>query len=129
MRRDIGKLLALVLVVSCVSCAGRHNSSKAPGLDKNVVTGEEILNAHFITPMDALEALHPTWLRARGPDSFSSPSEVQVYLDNVRVGGVDTLRSIDVRIIHYIRHFDGVAATARYGVGHAAGVIFVSTQN
>lgn len=129
MRRDIGKLLALVLIISCVACAGRHKSSRTPGIDQNVITGKEMVDSHFVSPLDALEALHPAWLRARGPDSFVAPSEVQVYLDNVRLGGVDTLRSINIRIIRYIRHFDGVAATARWGVGHAAGVILVSTQS
>jgi hypothetical protein len=41
MRRDIGKLLALVLIMSCVACAGRQKSSKIPGTDQNMITGEE----------------------------------------------------------------------------------------
>lgn len=129
MRPDIRKLLALILVLSCVACAGRQKSSKVPRVDQSIITGEELVKSHFINPMDALEALRPAWLRARGPDSFVAPSEVQVYLDNVRLGGVDTLKSIDLRIVRFIQHFDGVSATARWGVGHAAGVILISTQS
>jgi hypothetical protein len=51
-----------------------------------------------------------------------------VYLDGVRMGGIDQLRTIDVRPVTYIRFFDGIAATARWGLDHGAGAIYVSTH-
>lgn len=127
MRPDHRKALALIVVLLCVACAGQK-SSRTPRTNRGVLTGEQLIAAHFQNPRDALEALHPNWLKPRGPDSVNSPSEVVVYLDNIRLGGVETLRTIDLHTVRYIQHFDGIAATARWGVGHGAGVIFVSTQ-
>lgn len=129
MRRETGRLIVLAVVVLAGACSSARKTADVPHLDRDVITGEELIKAHFITVFDAIEALHPPWLTARGPDSFASPSEVLVYLDNVKLGGVSNLRNVDLHGIRYIRHFDGVAATARWGVGHAAGVILISTQN
>ena len=129
MRRDIGRLIMLALLVLCGACSSGRKSANLPQRDRNVITGEELIEGHFITVYDAVEALHPPWLAARGPDSFVAPSEVLVYLDNVKLGGVSNLRNLDLHSIRYIRHYDGVTATARWGVGHGAGVILITTQD
>ena len=82
---------------------------------------------HFQSAYEAVEALRGQWLQARGPDSFSTPSQVWVYMDNVRLGDVESLRGVHPSTILSIRHFDANAATARWGVGHAAGVIYIQT--
>jgi hypothetical protein len=46
----------------------------------------------------------------------------------VRLGGVETLRTIVVRPVSYIRHYNGIDATARWGLDHGSGVIYVSTR-
>ncbi|MGH7463012.1 MAG: hypothetical protein ACREMA_18555 [Longimicrobiales bacterium] len=51
-----------------------------------------------------------------------------VYIDDTRLGGVETLRSISTASISYIRYYDGVTATGRWGIDHGQGVIFVSTR-
>jgi hypothetical protein len=81
---------------------------------------------HFLTAYDAVEALRSNWLQPRGPDSFTAPSEVRVYLDNTLLGGVTTLRDITVSTVSFIKYYDGITATGRWGLGHGAGVIFVS---
>ncbi len=76
-----------------------------------------------------MEALRSNWLRPKGPDSFSSPTRVQVYIDDNQLGGVETLRGIATsQILAYIRYYDGVAASGRWGLGHGQGVIYVSTN-
>jgi outer membrane cobalamin receptor len=67
-------------------------------------------------------------MSTRGTDSFNSPSVVLVYFDNVKLGGIETLRTIEPGAIAKIEHFDGPEATARWGVGHAGGVILISTS-
>ncbi|GAC1466639.1 MAG: hypothetical protein PVSMB1_15900 [Gemmatimonadaceae bacterium] len=83
--------------------------------------------AHYQTALEAVEALHPRWLTPRGPDSFRTPSEVWVYMDNVRLGDISTLKAIHPSTVKLIRRFDANAATARWGVGHAAGVIQIES--
>jgi hypothetical protein len=128
-RRDVGRLVALAVLVCCAACSSGRKSAGLPQRDRNVITGEELIEGHFISVYDAVEALHPPWLTPRGPDSFIAPSEVLVYLDNIKLGGVSNLRNLNLHSIRYIRHYDGPNATARWGVGHAAGVILIATHN
>lgn len=53
---------------------------------------------------------------------------IQVYLDGARMGDVEQLRTIPASLIQYIRHLDANEAQARFGIGHNAGAIIVSTQ-
>lgn len=128
MRRRLSWVLAFAASVAIGGCAARGASRAGDVADHGMLTKEQIAANHFNTAYDAVETLRSNWLRTRGPDSFSQPSEVLVYLDNTRLGGTDRLREIAANTIYFIRFFDGVAATGRWGVGHAAGVIYVSTH-
>jgi hypothetical protein len=128
MRRSLGQFAVLVAGLSLGGCALNAGATGRDSRDHGVLTKEQIAENHFNTAYDAVEALRSNWLRVRGTDSFQSPSEVQVYVDDTKLGGTDTLREIAASTIYYMRFFDGVAATGRWGVGHAGGVIFVSTH-
>jgi hypothetical protein len=121
--------LAAALFLALTGCASHPRSDGAPPVrgDRNTITREQLEEQHFDNALDALEALRPAWLQARGPDSFNSPTQVWVYIDNVRLGDVSTLRTIPARTISFIRHYDPNDATARWGVGHGAGVIFIGS--
>ena len=126
--RVFGSLCLLAGVTLIVaSCAGR-GASTSPGVDRNLLVQDEFADRGFHTAYDVIESLRANWLSSRGPNSFTTPTAVQVYLDGVRMGGVETLRTIDVRPVTYIRYFDGIAATARWGLDHGAGAIYVSTH-
>ena len=60
--------------------------------------------------------------------SFNTPSQIWVYYDQTRLGGVETLRTVTVNSIAYIRHYSGLDATTRWGIDHGAGVIFISSR-
>ena len=66
-------------------------------------------------------------LNERGPDSFASPSHIWVYIDNTKVGDVQSLAAISTRYVSSVRKVNGIDATARWGIGHSAGVISVMT--
>ncbi len=93
-----------------------------------MITQAQMVDNHFLSVYDAVESLHQNWLQTRGTDSFSSPSQVLVYLDNTRLGGVSTLHDIASNTVTFVKHFDGIAATGRWGIDHGSGVIFVSTH-
>ena len=121
------KFATLTLLAVTAACASQSSAPGIPGQDRNVITREQVMTPNYTTPYDAVQALRPTWLRAHGRDSFNNPSQPLVYLDNVKLGDVESLRSIDRNGIQYIRFYDGSSANTRWGVGHSAGVIFVST--
>lgn len=96
---------------------------------RTVISAEQIAEGRYDNVFAAIEALRPTWLKSRGTTSFSNAGadKVWVYQDNVKLGDVETLRTIPPTEIHAVRYFDGNAAQGRFGVGHGAGAIVVET--
>jgi hypothetical protein len=122
----IGRLAVFLLFLAAPACTARPSTKPAP--DRNLITREQITEHRFNTAYEAVEALHANWLSTRGTDSFQSPGQVWVYLDNTKLGGVERLREIGASTIGSIRYYDGISATARWGLDHGHGVIFVSSR-
>ena len=127
MRRSLhwfGILLVAAFVTACASAAGGGQR-----MDRNLLTREQILETNRQNAYEVVESLRSNWLRTRGPTSLTSQdAQVQVYIDDNRLGTVETLRTIATSMVQYIRWYDGIAATGRWGLDHGAGVIFVSTR-
>ena len=119
-------VLSASVLVNGAACS--RSADVVPKVDPSVITQEQIAENHFTTAYQAVESLRSNWLQAKGPDSFTKPSQVRVYMDNSFVGGVETLREITTRTVAYIKHYDGIAATGRWGLDHGAGVIYVSSR-
>ena len=118
-----------VLALAGSACAGKKGADQGgTRSNRNVITHEQIVQQNFRTALDAVQALRPNWLRTRGADSFQSPTQVIVYLDNVRMGGVDQLSTLTPSNIASITHYDGVQASGRWGLDHGAGVIQVISR-
>jgi len=120
MRSPLRLLCASVLIAS-LGCHA-HQRQIAP-LDPERLSQEEMLREHFTNVYDAVASLRSAWLTIRGTDSFQQPSQVWVYYDETRLGGVDEMRSVVVNSVASVRHYNGVDATMRWGVGHNAGAI------
>jgi len=128
-RLAFGRPVAPILValsIACSACSSSQKSTQEARPDRSVITREQIHEHHFTNAFDAVQALHSNWLQVKGTDAFQSP--VRVYVDHASLGGVETLRNVDVATIQSIRFFDGVAATARWGIDHGGGVILVMTH-
>ena len=121
------RLLVLALLVAIAAgCSGATSGSRAGRSD--VVTQEQLQGRGFASAYDAIEALRGGWLRTRGATTLMGPeAEIQVYMDNTRLGNVATLRQIPTVNVSYIQWYNANDATARWGIGHGAGAIFVST--
>ena len=120
------RYVAIAMMV--VSSACTHLRGDGTRTDRNLITKEQLTKNHFSTVYDAVESLRGNWLQTRGADSFQSPSQVHVYLDNTMYGGVESMRTIATNTISFVRWFDGISATARWGLDHGAGVIYVSSR-
>ena len=121
-------LVLAVFVLASSACASSKGSSRT-STDHTLITREQIRQNNFTNAYDAVANLHANWLQKRGADSFLTPGEILVYFDEVKLGGVETLRSVTSSSIIFIRFFDGIAATNRWGVGHSNGVILVSSRS
>jgi hypothetical protein len=136
MRHAIGALAAM-LVLQLVAGASPAEAQK--GRKNNVITAEEIANSGGSNAYDLIKTLRPQWLRARGistgmPDpsggGVSDPgSGIIVYVDGVRVGGLDQLENIGAERIQELRYLSANDATQKYGTGHTQGAIEVATKH
>ena len=123
---SIAILLAVAVTAACASTG--QGGDAGPRKNRNVITRAELVENNFYTAHEAVASLRSNWLQTRGTDSFRTPSKVWVYLDSNKLGGVETLTAIAVNSVSYIQHFNGNEATTWWGVGHNAGVIYVSTH-
>jgi hypothetical protein len=132
MRALYGITLALLLVtVGCASGAERAGGSTAPRADRNLITAEEIATAERAgSAYEVVQALRPNWLRGRSPGTVQNPGAgaVVVYVDDLRVGGVEHLRSLASTTISSMRFLDPGDATTRFGTGHMGGAILVTAR-
>ena len=118
-----GGLLCLLIVSACATTGSPERGS----LD--VVTRAEMDAVHAEDAYSLLQRLRPQFLRSRGSVSMRNAADAYplVYLNNVRHGGVSSLRDIPVTDIQEIRFISAADATTRWGTGHGSGVIMVST--
>lgn len=118
-----GVFLGFLLASGC----GATRYASAPPAERDVLTREMIIESRATNAYDVVATLRSNWLRTRGVDSFSTPGEVLVYYNDTRLGGVEMLRGISLNEIGYIQYFDGTEASARWGLDHGHGVIYVGT--
>jgi len=120
--------LLLILATACRSSAAA-SGSRVPAPRTDLITAEELRGGQFRNAYEAVSSLRARWLQSRGTDTFlGKPGEVQVHLDDVRLGGINSLREIPVIDIAYMQFFDPASASARWGLDHGHGAIYVSTR-
>jgi hypothetical protein len=120
------QLLFVAVVTAVTGCGARQGVASTRG-DRSVITFEQLQEGGYRNALEAVEALRRTWLVER-PDGLTTQREVQVYLDNSRLGGVQALRQVSTNDIASIRYIDAATAINRWGVDHSQGVIMVVTR-
>ena len=86
----------------------------------------EIRSAQVATAHEAVSRLRPQFLRRYRPTMTNIGEEQAViYLDGVRQGRADMLRSIPANAVREIRYLSSSAASAEFGRWHPGGVISV----
>lgn len=120
------RLTPFVLALAATACATTSDSSSRGS--RNVITAEEIREVDALTAFDAVERLRPAFLR-RGrvnvqEDTKSFPI---VYLDDMKLGGIDELRRIRASQVARIEYLSAADATFRFGTGHTGGALLVTT--
>jgi hypothetical protein len=94
----------------------------APLSAKEIILQADLRQMATGSAEDAVRRLRPIFFNTRG-----SRQPLVVYLDNVKLGGSESLRDIQIQGLREIRHLDGITATAYYGPGHTGGVIVLRT--
>lgn len=121
-------LLALGIVVSACARTSKPNDVARPSSNASVITRTEMEQARYASLYEVVQSLRGRWLQTRGPKTLlGRPGEVQVFLDDLRMGGVDALRSLKTDNVVNISFVDPVAAGQRWGGKYAQGTIVVTT--
>jgi hypothetical protein len=130
-----------------------QDSTRTERPSSDLITREQIDGVKSANLYDVVEALHSNWLNERMPaprdrstmkqdttgkaqytadysGTRSMPGAaggIQVYFDGTRVGGLAELKSMRPTDVYNVRRINGIDAQARFGIGHSAGVIYVSS--
>jgi len=95
----------------------------------NVISYEEIRNAHVADAQELIHNLRPSWLRTpRGMTSFASPIDVAVFKDGIRLGSREALVGIPITTIRMVRFYSAVDARQKFGGDTSAGAIEITSQ-
>jgi hypothetical protein len=142
--RQSATLLAALSLAACASgSSAGGDTAAAPRRNSTVITAQEIAAATGAsTAYDVVRQLRPAWLVERGirgtggaaaPGALTStategPAGVVVYRDGTRLGGFSELQNIPAETVGEIRWLDGRDATQRFGTGHGAGAIEITSK-
>jgi hypothetical protein len=125
-------LVTLAAFIGCASPGGSPSNPRTRTSSPDYVTSIEIQATPASNAYDVISRLRPRWLQTTNTGSLSgSRSQViAVYVDGVRVGAKEGLRSIPASSIKTMQYYDAArAATILRGVGSEpiAGAIVITT--
>ena len=125
--------LRFLILATLAAAAGCASNGRAPRFAEGQVRNAsaplveaDIARTSTQTAFEAIQQLRPQYLlgaRVRG--AVDGPV---VYVDGIRVGGIEALNNIVASTIGEIRRLDLTEATIRFGSGHADGAILVATK-
>lgn len=123
-------LLLAVATAACSGAASGGASASAPRASLNgAITQEQIQGSSAANVLDLVRSLRPQWLRPRGTSRVGQGADqVTVYMNNLRMGGVAQLRELSTSQVQSVEYLDGRRAQLRFGNGHEAGVILVTSR-
>lgn len=136
MSRLFTYLAVAVLAAGAAACASSSGATTATRSTRtpDLITKADIDATPSGNAYDLVNRLRPQWLRATGVGSVSGGTAtsygIVVFLDNVQMGGLEALRSIDSGSVVSIRYMTAERAAGLPGVGRdpVAGAIVVSTR-
>jgi hypothetical protein len=116
---------AIAAITACASQRG-PDTGAIPSSALGVMTQSEIFESRATTAYDAIARKHPLFLVSKV--DLAPNAEREVYLNGVRLGGLNELRLIpakEVKEIRFVRAIDGGA----YGVGRSGGAILIISKS
>lgn len=125
---------AVVLAAGCATSASSTSAEGTPAPkvrhSASLITRDEIEHSASSNVYELIQMLRPNMLRTRGAESINQGVPVPVaYVDGVRFGDAPELRSLPVTNVESIRYLSPNEATSRFGTGHTAGAILVTTRH
>lgn len=98
-----------------------ESSEGAVRSDSRTVSAADLAAATQLNLLDYLRAERPRWLTLRS----ARAGAILVYVDDTRLGTIETLSSIPPKGVHAVRYFDAAAGQAKFATRTAGAVIQV----
>lgn len=137
--------LTRTAIVSLVILLGAQAPAHAQGApkrarDRNALAAAEIEGSTAASVYQLIQQKRPRWLFPRGSstlrtqagtDLFGRPTEspaepaIAVYVDDIRFGTQEALRTMSLHMVESMQYLDAVTATQRFGTNHEYGAILV----
>lgn len=115
-------LLPLVFLAGCATTEAPARGSR------DVITAEELRQVRNLDVYQAVQQLRPSMFRRRRVTfGEEGPVPMKVYVDFIRVDGVDALREIPAAQVRRIEYLDAGEATLRFGTNHGGGALLVTS--
>lgn len=122
-------LVMTFTLVGAASCSRSFDRVSARPSTRGVITRADLDRTSYVSAHHAVESLRPTWLYHQGNATISNPNPLPiVYLDGVRTGYLEQLHLMSADDVDTITRLSPSDATTRYGTGHLAGAIEVTTR-
>jgi hypothetical protein len=126
------RALVVLAGLSSTACAaaGPTVYHVASATRRDIITATEIVAAHVTDAYQAVAQLRPEFFRrrARTPVTPAMHTSVEVYLDELPYGNIESLRYIPLDRVRLIRYISPTDADMRWGGSHPMGAILVTTQ-
>ena len=94
---------------------------------RNLLLPDRIPGANGQDLLSVITRHRSLWLVSRGVAGVGATAAV-VYVDDVRYGGVEALRSVTASSIRLARYLTGPQAHLKYGMNHSEGAIELYTS-
>ncbi len=120
------RILVLLAVAACVSPSPSSEAGPEPAPargDSRTITAAELATATQLNLYDYVIATRPLWLQQR---TGSAP--VTVFVDDARLGGAVTLRTVTVTTVSLVRYYDASAAQQKFTGRDLGAVIHVVSK-
>ena len=130
-------LVLFPLLAAVPACGGTSGSNPAPQRDPRLLTYIEVqegMSQNVMNLYDLISTRKSSWLRptmSRAPTG-TAPSgggrEVAVWMDGVRLGGPEQLRTVALSVVVEARYLTPSEAQAALGLNNLGGAIQITTR-
>jgi hypothetical protein len=145
----VGGSVGLAVAFSFPLSSQRGGDPRGLPLGRDYIGAGELLAHGVANAYQAVTLLRPEWTQIRGEQSLeggldpviiggrgevisgtvlpSEASTIQVYLDDLNIGGIEALHTVEVALIRGIYFFNAAKATVRWGGRNPQGAILIIT--
>ena len=124
------RFISVLVGVSAAACAATTPSARPlKAVRREVITASEIVAARVTDVYQAVAQLRPEFLNRRSVEPMAPwrQGAIAVYLNEMPIGGEESLRSIPLEEVRQIRFMTKTQAEFRWGKPFPRGAIVVTT--